>query len=131
MPSIKKELYAIQPGARILVTGANGFIGSHVVQQLLSLGYVVRGTVRSQRLWLEELFNSKYGPNRFESVVIPNISDSGALSKPLGGVSGVIHVVCTKRLHMSPHDFYPAMACMSKLTGQISNQRILGFRRFL
>ncbi|XP_038050634.1 phenylacetaldehyde reductase-like [Patiria miniata] len=32
---------------RVLVTGASGFIASHVVQQLLQAGYYVRGTVRS------------------------------------------------------------------------------------
>ena len=31
----------------ILVTGATGFLASHCVQQLLALGYKVRGTVRS------------------------------------------------------------------------------------
>ena len=31
----------------VLVTGASGFIGLHCVDQLLSQGYEVRGTVRS------------------------------------------------------------------------------------
>ncbi|RAQ41226.1 cinnamoyl-CoA reductase [Aspergillus flavus] len=92
MASIEKEQYAIAPGSRVLVTGANGFIGSHVVQQLLSLGYVVRGTVRSQKPWLDELFRSKYGPNSFEPVVIPDLSDYDTLSKAMRDVSGVIHV---------------------------------------
>ena len=33
-------------GAPVLVTGASGFIASHIVQQLLEGGYRVRGTVR-------------------------------------------------------------------------------------
>jgi dihydroflavonol-4-reductase len=33
--------------APVLVTGASGFIASHIVDQLLSAGYRVRGTVRS------------------------------------------------------------------------------------
>jgi nucleoside-diphosphate-sugar epimerase len=31
----------------VLVTGANGFVASHLVEQLLAKGYTVRGTVRS------------------------------------------------------------------------------------
>ena len=34
--------------ARVLVTGASGFLASHIVSQLLKSGeYIVRGTVRS------------------------------------------------------------------------------------
>ena len=32
---------------KVLVTGASGFIGTHIIQQLLRAGYAVRGTVRS------------------------------------------------------------------------------------
>ena len=32
---------------RVLVTGASGYIASHIVRLLLEKGYCVRGTVRS------------------------------------------------------------------------------------
>jgi nucleoside-diphosphate-sugar epimerase len=35
-------------GAKVLVTGANGFVAMHVVDQLLKAGYAVRGTVRNE-----------------------------------------------------------------------------------
>lgn len=37
---------ATESTKRALVTGANGFVASHVVKQLLNRGYIVRGTVR-------------------------------------------------------------------------------------
>ena len=39
---------AAASGTRVLVTGASGFIATHVVQQLQRQGYKVRGTVRSK-----------------------------------------------------------------------------------
>ena len=36
----------IQAGDRVLVTGANGFVGSHLVEELLARGYQVRCMVR-------------------------------------------------------------------------------------
>ena len=35
------------PNERVLVTGASGYIATHIVKLLLERGYIVRGTVRS------------------------------------------------------------------------------------
>jgi uncharacterized protein YbjT (DUF2867 family) len=37
------------PRTTVLVTGATGFIAAHCIEELLSHGYKVRGTVRSPR----------------------------------------------------------------------------------
>ncbi|KAJ7164479.1 hypothetical protein C8R46DRAFT_1163819 [Mycena filopes] len=84
----------IEKGSRVLVTGANGFIASHVVDQLLAAGYNVRGTSRSaeKSKWLSELFSKKYGPGRFESVAVPDMVADGAFDEAVKGVSGICHL---------------------------------------
>lgn len=85
--------YALPKGSRILVTGANGYIGSHVVDKLLDKGYVVRGTVRAPKPWLNEFFEKKYGPNVFETVIAEAFGDQAALEQIMEGVDGVVHLV--------------------------------------
>lgn len=94
MSTTPKVTIALQPSAHILVTGANGYIASNVVDVLLSLGYLVRGTVREEKTWLVELFESKYGSGKFETVIVPHLDDQEAVLKVLDGVSGVVHLVC-------------------------------------
>lgn len=100
--------YALPKGSRILVTGANGYIGSHVVDKLLEKGYVVRGTVRNPKPWLNEFFEQKYGQNVFETVLAEGFGDRSALEQIMEGVDGVIHLV---GIHVS------------SLSGEISNYR--------
>lgn len=85
--------HALPQGSRILVTGANGYIGSHVVDKLLEKGYVVRGTVRAPKPWLNEFFEKKYGPNVFETVIAETFGDQAALEQIMEGVDGVVHLV--------------------------------------
>lgn len=93
MPALLKKPTALQPGERVLVTGANSYIGSHIVDLFLSLGYLVRGTIRAEKPWLDEYFMSRYGAGKYESVIVPDVTQKGALAKVLGDVSGFIQVV--------------------------------------
>lgn len=58
----------------VLLTGANGYIATWVIKELLEQGFSVRGTVRSldKGTHLEEAFKS-YG-SKFEVVVVPDIT---------------------------------------------------------
>lgn len=103
--------FTIKPGSLVLVTGANGFIGSHVADELLDRGYNVRGSVRDTRkqAWLEEHFESRYGSERFELVCLPEMTERDAFDAVMKGehsssrrvisaadktigVDGVVHV---------------------------------------
>jgi len=79
-----KDSYFLPLGSRILVTGANGYIASHVVDKLLGLGYLVRGTVRAPKPWLNEYFEQRYGPNVFETVFLESFANKDKLKSLRG-----------------------------------------------
>ena len=92
--SSPKHSYAVPPGTLIVVTGANGLIGSHVVDQLLLAGFKVRGIVRSLKKawWMEDFFNNQYGPGLLSLLEVPNMAAAGADDDVLHGAVGVCHV---------------------------------------
>src|SRR4051812_5647887 len=84
----------IPPGSLVVVTGANGFIASHVVDQLLQAGFRVRGTVRSTKRggWTVDYFNGKYGDGKFELIEVPEMGDPGAFDEAVKGAAGYIQM---------------------------------------
>lgn len=90
---------AIPEGSTVLITGVNGYIGSHTADQLLSRGYKVRGTVRdaSRSQWAQKFFDEKYGKGRFELAVVAQISAEGAFDEAVKGIP-------------APFDFCPVCA---------------------
>lgn len=74
----------------VLVTGATGFLGRHVVQQLLDTNHEVRVMVRSPGS--ESVFATP--PT---DVCYGNVSDPDALAEACRGVSQVIHLVAVIR----------------------------------
>jgi nucleoside-diphosphate-sugar epimerase len=92
--TMSQREYALPRGSTVVVTGANGYIGSHVVDQLLELGFHVRGTIRSEKPWLDRLFEERHGKGQYESVIVPRMDVPGALDEAVKGATGLIHVVC-------------------------------------
>lgn len=84
----------IPVGSTILVTAANSLIGSHVVDQLLAVGYRVRGTVRtpSKCGWMEPLYTRRHGAGRFEMIQVADFHLPGAWDAAIQGVAGIAHV---------------------------------------
>ena len=79
----------IKPGATVFVTGVNGLIGSHIVDQLLKRGYNVRGAVRQVQKhgYLIEYFNDEYKEAKFELVDVPDMTAEGCYDKVVDGMS--------------------------------------------
>jgi len=76
--------------ALILVTGTSGFVGSHVVDELLRKGYSVRGAVRSHNVPRVSKSYESFG-NRFTTTTIDDLGASD-LSQAVKGVDAIIHV---------------------------------------
>ncbi|KAI4592139.1 hypothetical protein KJ359_011465 [Pestalotiopsis sp. 9143b] len=85
---------SIPAGSTVLVTGGNGLIASHVIDQFLAAGYRVRATVRtpSKCAWMEPLFAKRHGGGRFELVQVADISAPDAWDGAVKGVAAVAHV---------------------------------------
>lgn len=99
----------IEKGSTVLVTGVNGYIASHVADQLLQAGYKVRGTSRSKdkTTWLYELFDKKYGAGKFEAVEVADMIHDGAFDEAVKGVSGICHVASIMTFSDKPDEVIP------------------------
>ncbi|KAJ6535066.1 hypothetical protein B0H19DRAFT_1184847 [Mycena capillaripes] len=74
----------------IFVTGASGFLGSHVVLQLLDKGYRVRAAARGAKADHLQSSYASYG-DRFEVVKIADIAHD-QFPEALVGVDGILHL---------------------------------------
>ena len=117
---------AIPKDSIVLVTGVNGYIASHVADQLLAAGYRVRGTTRalSKVQSLSALWEQKFGKGRFEAIVVEDMSPEGAFDEAIKGttchawaegqnadqitgVSGVAHLATITTFDHDPNKVIP------------------------
>lgn len=79
--------FALPQGSTVLITGSNGFLGAHIMDQFLQRGYKVRGTVRdvNKESWLVEHFDKLYGTDNFELVAVPRMEVEGAFDEVVKG----------------------------------------------
>ena len=79
---------------KILVTGATGFIASHLILQLLDRGYEVRGTARSTEKAgrLNEILSDYAGRKVEIEIVAADLGSDEGWGEAVKGVSYVHHV---------------------------------------
>ncbi len=79
----------IETGSKILVTGVNGLVASHVADQALKAGYKVVGTVRDAKKaqWMKARFEKDYGEGCFEIATVPDMAAEGAFDEAVKGNS--------------------------------------------
>ncbi|KAG2175962.1 hypothetical protein INT44_000440 [Umbelopsis vinacea] len=85
---------SIQPGARVLVTGATGYVGAQVADQFLKAGYVVVGTSRTaaKAQNVKNYFDEKYGAGKFEVYETGDLVKDGAFDGAVKDVDAIAHV---------------------------------------
>ncbi|KAF5024498.1 hypothetical protein F66182_3438 [Fusarium sp. NRRL 66182] len=100
---------AVPKGSLVLVTGANGLLGSHVAKQFLEYGYKVRGTVRDveKNSWLSTTFNNEYGQGSFELAKVADMAADGAFSEATKGVAVIAHTASIMSLNPDPNKVIP------------------------
>lgn len=81
------------PGSTILVTGADGGVASDIVDQVLSTGLKVKGTVRDveKLTYIESVFHWRHAPSSSTAVVIPDFFIRRACDKALQDCEGIVH----------------------------------------
>jgi len=117
---------AIPTGSWVLVTGATGFVASHVTRQLLQRGYKVRGTVRDQSKaqWLiDDHFKSYADSGSYELVTVSDISAAGAFDEAVKGVSAVAHIASILDFDPNPNNVVPqTVAGVTSILESASNE---------
>ncbi|KAF4472550.1 Aldehyde reductase 2 [Fusarium albosuccineum] len=103
---------AIPQGSWVLVTGANGYTGSHVVIELLKQGFNVRGTVRNLEYsqWLLDHPSVKpfVDQGRRIELVLADTSKPNDFDDAVKGVSAVIHLAVFSDISPDPNVTIPA-----------------------
>ena len=76
----------------VLVTGATGLVGSHVVDNLLSKGFKVRAVARSKRKAEAMLATRAKHASQLDFCFIEDLTSPGVFDNAVKGVDGVIHI---------------------------------------
>ena len=103
------EASSFYAGKRVVVTGAGGFIGSHLVEALVREGANVRALVRytssSQRGHLDRVPASVLG---HVEVVLGNVEDAACVRKLVQGADVVFHLAALIGIpysYVAPHQY--------------------------
>lgn len=124
---------ALSEGATILVTGADGFIGSHLTEALVRQGFNVRAFVYYNSFnswgWLDQCAKDVKG--QFE-VVAGDIRDPHGVKESMKGCDAVVHLAALIAIPFSYHS--PDSYVDTNIKGTLNvlqAARELGVKRFI
>lgn len=103
---------------KVLVTGANGLLGTNVIQQLLEKGYFVKGLLRNKNKFLLPVHTNL-------ELIEGNLRDQTIVNKAVKGCDAVIHCAAvTAQNLISYNDYYQTnvLGTETILTAAIENK---------
>lgn len=109
----------------ILVTGASGFVASHIIKTFLTSGYQVRGTIRSTSAIPSIQAAQGALASNLSFSIITDLTLPGALDEALDGVSGVIHTASPFVLNPKDNEtdlLKPAIEMTTSVLAAAANQ---------
>lgn len=109
---------------RVLVTGAGGFVGSHLVESQLAYGYQVRAT----DLHLDQLAQAANQPNL--ELVRGDLTDDALLPRLVEGVEVVYHLA-SAHLDVSQPDSYYHRVNVTATKNLLAAAHDAGVKRFV
>ncbi|CAG9942636.1 unnamed protein product [Clonostachys rosea f. rosea IK726] len=96
----------IPNGSWVLVTGATGFLASHITLQFLKRGFRVRGAVRdvNRASWLlEGPFKSYAEGGAIKLVAVPDLGADGAYDEAVRGAAAILDVAYVTNIVPDPN----------------------------
>ena len=103
---------SIPTGSWVLVTGASGFLASHICLQFLQRGFKVRGTVRdpTQSPWLLEGRFKRYADiGAIELASVSHLGAKGAYDEAIKGTAAIIHTAYVTDIVPDPNQVITPM----------------------